>query len=158
RAHRCSTREHKPAEGRRESATGERHGREPITKVESQAVDPIEVRYPPGTRMNKVLYYLREKHLDKWATGYARHLVEKRRARRPDGPRHLIFAFCDHWEPFWNDVPKEHADRRVKAWTDEYPRLAREFVDADGHHPCHSFFFPGEQYKAEWLDRLADFS
>lgn len=106
----------------------------------------------------KPLRYVREKHLDKWVGGWARHAWANRRAERPRGPRHLVFAFCDHWEPLWNEVPIEHGDARVKKWTDDYPVLAREFRDADGRHPCHSFFFPGEQYKRDWLDQLAAFT
>jgi hypothetical protein len=34
--------------------------------------------------------------------------------------------------------------------------LARSFRDADGQHPRHSFFFPGEQYAPEYLEPLAD--
>src|SRR5436309_1480741 len=48
------------------------------------------------------------------------------------GPRHLLFAFCDHYQP-----------------------LARQFRDADGRSPRHSFFFPGEEYETGYLDGLA---
>src|SRR5262249_26108930 len=66
--------------------------------------------------------------------------------------------FCDHWEPLWNDVSDDAADVRVRAWAEGYPKLASEFHDADGRSPCHSFFFPGEQYRPRWLDTLADFT
>jgi hypothetical protein len=33
--------------------------------------------------------------------------------------------------------------------------VATPFVDADGRHPCHSFFYPAEEYRAEHLDKLA---
>ncbi len=41
---------------------------------------------------------------------------------------------------------------------DGYPRLARQFRDADGRPPRHSFFFPGEQYAPMYLDALAEMS
>jgi hypothetical protein len=45
------------------------------------------------------LTYLKEKNLHTWLGGYARHLLEDARAPRAAGPRHLMFALCDHWEP-----------------------------------------------------------
>jgi hypothetical protein len=38
----------------------------------------------------------------------------------------------------------------------EYPRIARAFVDSDGHPIQHTFFYPEEQYRQEHLDRLSD--
>jgi hypothetical protein len=108
--------------------------------------------------MNAVLRYFREKRFDTWIEGYGRHVLGRRAAPRVAGPRHLIFAFCDHWEPLWNKVSEPQADARVRFWADAYPRLAAEFRDADGRSPRHSFFFPGEQYKADWLDTLAGFT
>jgi hypothetical protein len=34
--------------------------------------------------------------------------------------------------------------------------MAGEFRDADGRSPRHTFFFPGEQYEARFLERLGD--
>ncbi|MEJ7732067.1 MAG: hypothetical protein WKG00_23010 [Polyangiaceae bacterium] len=109
--------------------------------------------------ISKAVRWFRDKHFDAWMGGYARHVLQRLEARRRappiDGPRHLLFSFCDHWEPLWRGVPDEVADQRVQAWSDRYPRLAQTFRDADGHHPRHSFFFPGEQYRPRWLDALA---
>jgi len=100
---------------------------------------------------------LRDKHLDKWLGGYVGHLWRRARARLPrvDGPRHLLFAFCDHYEPLWKGADDAHGRARVAAWSDAYPRLARQFRDSDGRAPRHSFFFPGEQYAPSHLDALA---
>jgi hypothetical protein len=108
--------------------------------------------------MNALVSYFREKRFDTWIPGYARHLLASRNEPRVSGPRHLLFAFCDHWEPLWNQVSEGQADARVGYWAEHYPRLAGEFRDADGRRPCHSFFFPGEQYKPAWLDTLAGFA
>ena len=102
-----------------------------------------------------MLSYFREKRFDTWIEGYTRHVVHNRRPPPVAGPRHLLFAFCDHWEPLWNQVSEAQADARVRFWAEEYPRLAAEFRDADGRSPRHSFFFPGEQYRAGWLEALA---
>lgn len=100
-----------------------------------------------------------KKHLDKWLGGWARHLARRaapRPGERVTGARHLLFAYCDHWEPLWGDVDHAHGTRRVQYWTDNYGKYAEGFVDADGLGPRHSFFFPGEQYTPGWLDALAD--
>lgn len=108
--------------------------------------------------MNPVTAYFRKKHLGTWIKGYARHLLARRDVPRVEGPRHLIFAFCDHWEPLRNKVSEAQADARVRFWAHAYPELAGEFRDADGRRPCHTFFFPGEQYKPAWLEALGDFT
>jgi hypothetical protein len=105
--------------------------------------------------MNALFDYFREKRFDTWIEGYARHVIAGREAPPVSGPRHLLFAFCDHWEPLWNQVSEAQADARVRFWAEEYPRLAAEFRDADGRGPRHSFFFPGEQYRPAWLETLA---
>ena len=102
-----------------------------------------------------MLARLKRKNLHTWLPGYARWLVENARRPKVRGPRHLLFAFCDHYEPLWGDATPEVGDERVRAWEERYPELARGFRDGDGRPPRHSFFFPGEQYRPVYLDRLA---
>jgi hypothetical protein len=108
-----------------------------------------------------VMERVREKRFDTWAGGYARWLASSAlpRARAAlaagPGPRHLLFAFCDHYEPLWAKPSAAQGAARVRAWFDGYPMLTRPFRDADGHHPRHSFFFPGEEYAPEYLEPLA---
>ncbi len=99
---------------------------------------------------------IRRKRLDTWIGGYARSLWHNVRAPAVPGPRHLLFAVCDHFEPlFGTDVPDDVGDARVRAWEQRYPALADGFRDADGRPPRYSFFFPGEEYRPPFLDRLA---
>lgn len=88
------------------------------------------------------------------------------------GPRHLLFAVCDHYEPLWAGSggqpdfaaaaaggPKADVEtglRRVEKWHRDYPKLADRFRDADGQPPLHSFFFPGEEYHPQFFDLLDD--
>lgn len=102
----------------------------------------------------KLVRRVRDKHLETWLGGWARQLPRARAYQGPS-PRHLLFAFCDHYEPLWGDASKDRGTERVRAWYEGYPVLARDFRDADGLPPRHSFFFPGEQYEAAWLDDLA---
>ncbi|MEI9896303.1 MAG: hypothetical protein WDN28_21175 [Chthoniobacter sp.] len=44
----------------------------------------------------------------------------------------------------------------METWQREFPALIREFRDADGVAPRHTFFYPIEQYDAEVLQRIAD--
>lgn len=112
-------------------------------------------------RAKGALGYVREKNLGRWTGGYARWLARSAvpRARvaldSRSGPRHLLFSFCDHYEPLWRNVDAKQGWERVRAWLEGYPALVAGFRDADGHSPRHSFFFPGEQYAPEYLDALA---
>lgn len=104
----------------------------------------------------RVIEKIREKHLETWLGGWARDRVRAAALRpRVEGPRHLVFAFCDHYEPLWGDATDDKGDERVRAWEDGYPRMVDGFRDADGRPPQHSFFFPGEQYRPIYIERLA---
>jgi hypothetical protein len=103
-----------------------------------------------------VLAQLREKNLHTWLGGYVRHVVGRVGAPRHEGLRHLLFAFCDHYEPLWRQPGPATGEARVRAWREQYPVLAAGFRDADGRHPRHSFFFPGEEYAPAHLEPLAE--
>jgi hypothetical protein len=98
---------------------------------------------------------LRAKHLDAWLGGWAATALRDLAAPRPRGPRHLLFAVCDHFEPRWKRPSPEVAEERVRRWEEEYPAAVAGFRDADGRPPRHTFFFPGEEYAPSYLDRLA---
>lgn len=74
--------------------------------------------------------------------------------RKVPGTVHLMFMFVDHYEPLAARASEETAVKRVQRWLDEYPKLAGRFVDADGCHPKHSFFYPEEEYRPELLDMI----
>jgi hypothetical protein len=71
-----------------------------------------------------------------------------------EGPKHLLFALCDHYEPLWGGAPDDVGVARVDFWAERYAQLA-EFRDANGRPPRHGWFFPGEEYRPHFLDRLA---
>ena len=97
---------------------------------------------------------LSDKHMHRWIAGYGLHLVRRLASRRAVGPKHVLFSMCDHYEPLWGDAGAALGRDRVARWERDYPVLAREFRDADGRPPRHSFFFPGEQYSADSLAAL----
>ena len=96
------------------------------------------------------------KNLHTWLDGYALDVARRALRPRPPGPRHLMFALCDHFEPLWKRAPPAQGRARVQAWADGYPSTFGEFRDADGRPPRHSFFYPGEQYSPAALESLAD--
>ncbi len=81
------------------------------------------------------------------------------RARRESSSRRgvvdIMLAVADHYEPLHAHASDAEGLRRVRAWTDGYPALVSAFVDADGRHPQHTFFYPIEQYRPDLLDPLA---
>ena len=102
-----------------------------------------------------MLRRLRDKNLHTWVGGWLRDRVARARAPRFRGKRHLLFSFCDHYEPRWGKPSAEVAEARVRAWEEGYPKLAAPYRDADGRPPQHTFFFPAEEYAPSYLDRLA---
>jgi hypothetical protein len=82
-------------------------------------------------------------------------VIRRARAPQPHGPRHILFALCDHYEPLWHGAPDDVGVARVDAWADHYPALG-SFRDSDGRPPRHGWFFPGEEYRPHFLDQLAE--
>ncbi len=109
--------------------------------------------------VRSLVRWVQEKHFETWLGGYGRHLIQQWREPqvRHEGPKHLLFALCDHYEPMWGgaDIPYHVSDARVQVWEEQYPVMAGAFRDADGFHPRYSFFFPGEDYQPHFLERLA---
>jgi hypothetical protein len=77
------------------------------------------------------------------------------RWRPPARPLHVLLCIADHFEPK-RDRPSRQVERdRMARWLSEYPRLANQFADSRGRPPQHSFFYPAEDYEAEYLEGLA---
>jgi hypothetical protein len=99
------------------------------------------------------------RHAELWLPGYLRSAARARRERRlRGGVVDIMFAVADHYEPLHGRASFETGLRRVERWAAEYPAMASPFVDADGRHPRHTFFFPIEQYRPEFLEPLAALS
>ena len=97
---------------------------------------------------------LRYKNLHTWLPGYARDVW--RRSHEPpfNGLRHILFALCDHFEPLWGKAPDDVGDDRVRVWQERYPLMTASFRDADGKPPQHTFFYPGEEFRPGFFDRI----
>lgn len=101
------------------------------------------------------LLKLPHRNVHRWLGGYALASLRRLATERCEGPRHLLVATCDHYEPLWGKAPSEQGFQRVARWLEGYPRMTEGLKDADGHPPRHSFFFPGEEYEPRFLDALA---
>jgi len=117
--------------------------------------------------IQRVVQALQSKHFETFLGGFLADEVSRLRQPRATGLRHLLVALCDHHEPLAPvggemisgtfakaDVARGQA--RTRVWRTDYPTLARRYRDADGRHPRHSFFFPGEEYRPEFLEPLAE--
>jgi hypothetical protein len=88
----------------------------------------------------------------------ARMAFAARRAltgRQPAGVLHVLFCKTDHFEPVAarrSTAARERA--RMRTWLTEYPRLAQRHWDSDGVPPQHTFFYPAEAYRPEYLDQI----
>jgi hypothetical protein len=87
------------------------------------------------------------RNIHQWLPGY---LASRKRGEFVS-PTHLFFCFVDHFEPLWHGGD---GHSRVRHWVENYPKLAR-YRDVDGKPPQHSFFYPAEEYRPEFLDALA---
>ena len=98
---------------------------------------------------------LRYRSLDQWLGGYLKS--RRQRPQLDDGqPYHVFLSVCDHYEPEFGQASEAVALERVDAWCERYPRLFSQFADADGRPPQQTFFFPQDQYRPVYLDRLAE--
>lgn len=98
---------------------------------------------------------LPHRNLHRWLPGYLRASLRNLTMRGHAGPTHLLVALCDHYEPLWGNATPERGRERVERWRSKYPQLVHGLKDADGRPPRHTFFFPGEQYRPEYLAALA---
>ena len=94
------------------------------------------------------------RYLHRWLGAWLRDLVRPSEHPTNRGPQHVLLAVCDHYEPLWGEASEAIGRDRVQRWVDGYEAALGGFRDADGRPPRHSFFFPGEQYRPEYLDGL----
>jgi hypothetical protein len=102
------------------------------------------------------VYLALPRHAGIWLPDYILSRIRAcREQRRRRGLVHILLAVADHYEPLHGEASFEAGLQRVERWLERYPALASGFTDSDGRHPQHTFFFPIEQYRPEFLDRLA---
>jgi hypothetical protein len=100
-----------------------------------------------------VLLEIKRKNMGVWLGAYF-----SRKAPKPVPGKltHIMFSFVDHYEPYWLKVEQTQAHSRVDRWAKDYPKMAKNYRDADGHHPQHTFFYPEEEYDPYCLNVVSD--
>jgi hypothetical protein len=101
------------------------------------------------------LYFVFSKNLHFWLWSYCKELVVMFFQPKHKGLVHIVFCFVDHYEPKWENPPKEVEKKRVDLWCHEYPKIAKKHTDSDGKYPQHTWFYPAEEYEAEYLEKLS---
>jgi len=97
---------------------------------------------------------LKKKHMNIWFFSYIKNVFTRPKVK---GPIHVMFCFVDHFEPQWKNRDNIELERaRVDRWFKDYPLMAEQHRDADGHMPKHCFFYPEEEYRYEHLAKVSD--
>ena len=65
-------------------------------------------------------------------------------------------AIADCWEPYWLKASDQTARQRAAVWYEQWPEIARRYVDFVGRPPQYTFYYPEEEYSPAFLDMLAD--
>ena len=69
-------------------------------------------------------------------------------------PVHVYVCVCDHFEPRWRRPSLDEERRRVDAWVQGFPALARRHRDSFGRAHVRTLFVPVEEDRPEHLDAL----
>ncbi len=103
--------------------------------------------------LTSVWMALRQRHMQYWIGSYY-FPTERATKRDDDAPVDVYLAVCDHYEPEWNRPAGDVSIEKVLRWQREYPRLYGHIADDHGRPPQHTFFFPQDEYRPEYLDAL----
>ena len=98
-----------------------------------------------------------EKRPDIWLPAYigsapARAYARLRRGRRLTD---VMFLICDHFEPRHGIASPGQAFDRLERWGREYAAFRERCLDAFGHAPLHTWFYP-PHHGSEHLARLSE--
>jgi len=86
-----------------------------------------------------------------WVPGWCR---SEMRRRGLEQPKRIWLMIADHFEPWWRNPDDQKALERVARWTGFWPEIAWRYRDSAGRPPCHTFFYPAEQYHPRVIDEL----
>jgi len=93
------------------------------------------------------------RHAELWFPGYVRSRLNHWNAPRNS---RVWLAIADHWEPYWNNPSDDTARKRVALWSKHWPEVGARHADSAGKPPQYTFYYPQEEYRAEFLDALAE--
>jgi hypothetical protein len=96
---------------------------------------------------------LRQRQMQYWIGSYY-FPSEPSPKQNDDSSVDVYLAVCDHYEPEWNRPSHDVSIQKVLRWQRDYPHLYGHLRDDDGRPPQHTFFFPQDEYRPEYLDAL----
>jgi hypothetical protein len=96
---------------------------------------------------------VRTMHL--WLPGCIAARLREIASGRTQATSRVWVTVADHFEPWWHRPDDRTALDRVQRWASTWPRIARRHADDAGRPPCHTFFYPEEQYHPAALDALS---
>jgi len=99
--------------------------------------------------------FLDSKGIFYWLPNYLAQRIMSCGLPSSSKPKHIIFCFVDHFEPFVGGAERSKAQVRVKAWVDGYGQMADKHRDADGKVPQHTWFYP-PHHDHIFLENLVD--
>lgn len=100
-------------------------------------------------------YAVYKKKIHIWLPGYVRQRLKAGFINRP-AQVHIMFCVVDHYEPGNGGVDKARWKSRVDEWHRRYPQMAVKFVDSDGFHPRHTWFYPPHYYDEQLFAKIVD--
>jgi hypothetical protein len=92
------------------------------------------------------------RHAELWFPGYVRSRLHNWRSAPPG---RVWVALADHWEPYWLQPSDDVARERVDVWAKYWPQVAARHTDSVGRPPQYTFYYPEEEYRPEFLDKVA---
>jgi len=98
-----------------------------------------------------------KKNLHLWIGPYLSRRIRRAWTQSKAGDHktiHILFCIVDHFEPITDGSTVEQERSRMQDWLERYPELAGRHRDSDGKPPQHTWFYPGENYRPEYLDNL----
>ena len=89
-----------------------------------------------------------------WYKDYRNHLLELRKIQMKS-PIDIVFLMVDHFEPYNSDGGD--AFKKMHDWCENYKAISSQFVDSDGEHPQHTWFYPYDAPDDKILNTLSTY-
>jgi len=106
------------------------------------------------SRIPRLWKQVQSQGLDQWVPTYVATQPKRRAVRLDHAEVDVFIAVCDHYEPENSQADRATAIARVDQWVEQYPQLFGQYRDCSGRPPQHTFFYPQDEYRPEYLDRL----
>jgi len=90
-------------------------------------------------------------HAQLWVPSYVADVLSGRHGQPARGS-HVVFLFCDHWEPGRGET----GEAKAEDWLGRFQEIARRHADSQGRTFRYTWFYPCERREPAILRRLAE--